>query len=272
MAKKSARLLCGLVLALFLDLAVSDGALAQARDGDPLEPVNRAVFTFNQTIDGLLLEPAARLYRIILPNPVRDGIGNVLQNARSPVILANDVLQGNWQRANTTLGRFMINTIIGLGGVLDVATWAGMPDGHYEDFGQTLAVYGVADGPYLMLPLFGPSNPRDVAGRVVDILFDPFALFAPTDASIGRTAAEGIHFREQNIETLEELERTSLDLYAATRTLARQLRASEIRNGAPAPIEDIYDDSIYEDFEDPAVAPDGEPAQDLFEDPAETTE
>lgn len=247
--------LAALVVAAALMGLAGACALAQEEESDPLEPVNRGIFEFNRTVDGLLLEPAARIYRGALPRPVRTGIGNVLQNARSPVILANDLLQGEWMRANVTFGRFMINTIVGLGGIIDVATWAGMPEGHFEDFGQTLAVYGVDGGPYLMLPLFGPSNPRDAVGRVVDILFDPIALFAPTDAAIGRTAAESVDFREENIETVEELERTSLDFYAATRTLARQYRASEIRNGAPAPLEDIYDESIYdlEGFEDPAV-------------------
>lgn len=238
-------------LLLAVAIIASAGPLHAQENEDPLEPVNRAIFSFNTTVDGLLLEPAARIYRGVIPQPVRTGIGNVLVNARSPIVLANDLLQGNWQRADTTFGRFMINTILGLGGIIDVATWAGMPEGHSEDFGQTLAVYGVGGGPYLMLPLLGPSNIRDTAGRVVDFLFDPIALFAPDGAAIGRTAAEGVDFREQNLETIDELERTSLDFYAATRTLATQLRQSEIRNGLPAPIEDIYDESIYDIEDDP---------------------
>ncbi|MDX1541969.1 MAG: VacJ family lipoprotein [Geminicoccaceae bacterium] len=232
---------------------------AQDVDGDPLEPVNRAIFSFNTTVDGLVLEPAARIYRGVIPSPVRDSIGNVLVNARTPVVLANDLLQGEWQRANTTFGRFMINTIVGLGGIIDVATWAGMPEAHSEDFGQTLAVYGVGGGPYIVLPLLGPSNVRDTAGRVVDFFFDPIALFAPDEAVFGRTAAEGVDFREQNLETIDELERTSLDFYAATRTLSTQLRTSEIRNGQPLPLEDIYDESIYdiEDLDDPAYTGEG---------------
>ncbi|HEX6144198.1 MAG TPA: VacJ family lipoprotein [Geminicoccaceae bacterium] len=229
---------------------------AQENEPDPLEPANRAIFSFNEVIDGLLIKPAALIYRGVVPELVRTGIGNVLENARTPVVLANDVFQGEWGRANTTFGRFMLNTIAGFGGVLDVATWAGMPEGHFEDFGQTLAVYGVGGGPYIVLPLFGPSNVRDTAGRVVDIFLDPISLFAPSDVSIGRTAAEGVDFREQNIETIEELKRTSLDFYAATRTLARQLRESEIRNGMPAAYEDIYDESIYdiEPLDDPSEA------------------
>lgn len=240
------------VAVLLAGLIASPAALAQ-EDGDPLEPLNRAVFNVNEVVDGLVLEPTARIYRMVFPDLLREGISNVLANARTPPILANDLLQGEWRRAEITFGRFMLNTIAGFGGIIDVATWAGMPEPHYEDFGQTLAVYGVESGPYLMLPLFGPSNPRDAAGRVVDIFLDPISLFAPSDATIGRSVAEGVTFREQNIETIEELQRTSLDFYATSRTLWRQLRAAEIRNGEPAPLDDIYDESIYDidEFDDP---------------------
>jgi len=234
---------------------LAGGAAAQEPTHDPVEPVNRAIFEFNRVLDGLFLEPAARLYRIIFPSIVRDGVRNVLTNLRTPVVLANDLLQGKPARAEVTFGRFMINTIVGVGGVIDVASWAGMDDPHDEDFGQTLAVWGVGERPYLMLPLFGPSNPRDAAGLVVDILFDPFTLLAPTEGRIARTGTSGVDFREQNIETIEELERTSLDFYAATRTFYRQSRASAIRDGAPAEIEDIYDESLYDD---PAAADGGD--------------
>jgi phospholipid-binding lipoprotein MlaA len=245
MTKISQRALAILLVALLVGLSP-----ARAQERDPLEPVNRAVFEFNEFIDALILVPVAHLYRVFIPRPVREGVGNVLSNASSPVILANDLLQGEWERAEVTFGRFMLNTIIGVGGLVDVATMVGMPEGHYEDFGQTLAVYGVGEGPYLMLPLFGPSNPRDLAGRVVDIAFDPIALFAPTEATLSRSATEGVQLREQNIETVDELRRTSLDFYAAVRTWSRQLRAAEIRQGRPGPLEDIYDD--FYDLDDPA--------------------
>ncbi|MGH6943721.1 MAG: MlaA family lipoprotein [Geminicoccaceae bacterium] len=220
-------------------------ASARPQENDPFEPANRAVFQVNYVLDGLVLEPAARMYRMFTPRFFRTGVDNLLGNLSTPVVLANDLLQGEAKRAELTIGRFMMNTILGLGGIIDVGTWAGMPPRHYEDFGQTLAVYGVGDGPYLVLPFFGPSNPRDAVGRVVDLFFDPFFYLAPTDVQLGRTGATALDFREQNIETVEELERSSIDLYAATRTLARQLRANQIRNGAPAPLEDIYNEDIY---------------------------
>jgi phospholipid-binding lipoprotein MlaA len=242
-------------LAFLLLLFVPQGADAQdVSQSDPLEPANRAVFDVNDFLDQLLFEPFSRIYRAVLPGLVRESITNVLENAATPVVLANDLFQGEWQRAHTTFGRFMLNTIPGVGGIVDVASWAGMPEGHYEDFGQTLAAHGVPSGPYLVLPILGPSNPRDVAGRVVDLLMNPTFWLLPTDASIAKSGVDAINYRSQNIETIEELRRTSLDFYSATRSLFIQLRAAEIRNGRPAPIEDIYDESIYDLDDDPEAS------------------
>jgi phospholipid-binding lipoprotein MlaA len=233
-------------------------ALAQEEPNDPLEPLNRGIFQVNRVLDGLLLEPAARLYRMATPQFFRTGVSNFLVNLSTPVVLINDVLQGEPHRAELTLGRFMFNTIMGLGGLIDVGGMLGMPERHYEDFGQTLAVYGVGSGPYLMLPLFGPSSGRDAVGRVVDLGFDPLTVLGaagvgiylePTEFGMARTGAEALSFREQNIENIDELRRSSIDEYAAVRTLYWQLRASEIRNGAPADLGDIYNENLYEDPE-----------------------
>ena len=237
----------GLVLAILLS---SGPAPAQDQENDPLEPLNRAFFEFNRVLDGLLLEPLARIYRGITPQFFRDAVDNFLDNLNTPVVLANDILQGEPYRAEKTLGRFMMNTIMGVGGLIDVGGMLGMPPRHSEDFGQTLAVYGVAEGPYLVLPILGPSNPRDAFGFLVDFAFDPMTFVAPTDLALARFGTETLAFREQNIEAFDEVKRSSIDLYAATRTLSRQLRASEIRNGAPPPLDDIYDEDLY-DLEDP---------------------
>jgi phospholipid-binding lipoprotein MlaA len=245
-------------LAFVLLLLIAQRADAQElSQSDPLEPANRAVFDANDFLDQLLFEPFSRMYRAILPGLVREGITNVLENAATPVVLANDLFQGEWQRAHTTFGRFMLNTITGVGGIMDVATWAGMPEGHYEDFGQTLAAHGMPSGPYLVLPILGPSNPRDAAGRVVDLVMNPTFWLLPTDASVAKSGVDALNYRSQNIETIDELRRTSLDFYTATRSLFLQLRAAEIRNGRPAPIEDIYDESIY-DLGDDAETGDGD--------------
>jgi phospholipid-binding lipoprotein MlaA len=158
-----------------------------------------------------------------------------------------------------------------------------MPERHYEDFGQTLAVHGVGSGPYLMLPLLGPSNGRDAIGRVVDLAFDPLTVLGaadvgividPTGVNLARTGAEALSVREASIEQVEELRRSSIDLYAAVRTLYYQYRENQIRNGVPAEIDDIYDENLYEDpealFEDPGKASLEDPG-DAYEDP-ETTD
>jgi phospholipid-binding lipoprotein MlaA len=247
-------------------LGAVGAASAQSSADDPLETFNRGSFEFNLFFDRLLLKPIAKTYRLVTPSFVRTGVSNFVFNLKTPVTVANDLLQGEPHRATESLGRFMFNTILGFGGLVDVGGMLGMPERHTEDFGQTLAVYGVGSGPYIMLPLLGPSNPRDLAGFVVDFAFDPFTFFVPSDVSLARSGVDLLSLRERNIETLDELERTSIDLYAATRTLSRQLRENEIRNGAPAPLDDVYSEDIYDesifdedfdDLEEPTGAGDG---------------
>jgi phospholipid-binding lipoprotein MlaA len=237
------------------------GGPAHGQDeNDPLEPVNRAVFQVNYFLDRLLLKPIAIMYRDATPEVVRQGVTNFLANLSTPVVLANAILQGDAKQSELTLGRFMLNTILGVGGLVDVGGLVGMPERRGEDFGQTLAIYGVGTGPYLMLPLLGPSNPRDAVGRVVDLAFDPLFFLAPAPITYSRFGVQTVNTREQNIENFEELERSSLDLYAAVRTLSRQLRANEIRNGAPAPLEDIYNDDLYQLDEPDDAGPGSRPS------------
>ena len=141
---------------------------------DPLEPLNRAVYEINDGIDVVILRPLALAYRAVVPNPARQGVRNLLDNLASPVVLANDMMQGKPKRAGDTFMRLVINSTLGVAGLFDVATGLGYPQ-HSADFGMTLAVWGLVDeGAYLMLPLFGPSNPRDAVGRGADMALDPF--------------------------------------------------------------------------------------------------
>jgi phospholipid-binding lipoprotein MlaA len=201
---------------------------------DPLEPLNRAIFSFNLGLDKAVLRPLAAAYNTVLPDPVRDGVRNFLNNLRTPIVLANDVLQGEIGRAGETVGRFLLNSTIGVGGLFDIATELGF-EFHDEDFGQTLAVWGVGEGPYLMLPILGPSNPRDAVGLVGEYFADPVVIWTTnTDREwilYTRTGVDAVDRRSRNVKTLEELERTSLDFYAAVRSLYRQRRMDEIRNG-----------------------------------------
>ncbi|MBM3516966.1 MAG: VacJ family lipoprotein [Alphaproteobacteria bacterium] len=206
---------------------------------DPFEPLNRAVFRFNVAVDDALIRPAAVVYRAVVPDPGQIMVHNFLTNLEAPVVFANDVLQGESERAAITLSRFLMNSTIGFGGFLDPATYAGL-ERHNEDFGQTVAVWGAGDGAYLMLPLFGPSSPRDTAGLIVDHFLDPFAYIVDDGDhdewfSVGRLALSAVDLRARHLEELDEIERTSIDFYATVRTLYRQRRAAEIRNGALPP-------------------------------------
>lgn len=209
---------------------------------DPLETPNRLIFAVNLAADAIIIRPVAEFYRFAVPAPGRDSVRNFLRNLSSPVILANDLFQGEFERAGTTTTRFFLNSTIGLAGLLDVASGMGY-EYHDEDFGQTLGAHGVGGGIYLVLPILGPSNLRDAFGTGVDFFLDPVNTWARnTDRNgipIGRTAAEGIDLRARNIETIDELQKTSLDFYAAVRSLYKQTRDSAIRNGAPPPLPEI---------------------------------
>ncbi len=216
-------------------------ALAEyEQNNDPLEPFNRAMYDVQEGLDTVLLRPAAQVYRFVIPQPVRGGIRNVLANLRSPVILLNDGLQGETQRFGTTLGRFLLNTTIGIGGIFDVAKELGLP-AHNEDFGQTLAVWGVGEGPYLFLPIIGPSNPRDLTGFGVDIAANPVTWVVAngdnTLENLGyiRLGLTVLDTREGLLDTLDNVNATSLDPYATLRSAYRQRRQNEIRNDRSAP-------------------------------------
>ena len=201
---------------------------------DPLEPMNRLAFRFNEAADTVVLRPLAIGYRAVIPRGVRHSIRNFLNNLRAPVVLLNDLLQGEGLRARDTTGRFMTNTILGLGGVFDVASDAGIPY-HEEDFGQTLAVWGVAPGPYLVLPVFGPSGFRDAVGDGVDTVVDPAGIHIRDEygweGSAVRYTVDSVDWRAANLEIIDDLKRSSIDFYAATRSAYRQQRNNEIRNG-----------------------------------------
>ncbi len=210
-------------------------AVAEFKEvNDPAEPVNRAIFAFNRGVDTVILKPASGMYNHLVPPILREGVHNALNNLRSPVIFFNDILQGEFERAGDTFARFVINSTIGVLGLGDPATDMGIA-AHDEDFGQTLATWGADEGPYVMLPIFGPSNPRDAVGLAVDFLVDPFNWWASNTnreyATYARGGTRAVDVRARNADALEDLERTSLDFYAAIRSLYRQRRANAINNG-----------------------------------------
>jgi len=219
-------------------------ALQEFRENnDPFEPSNRALFAVHEAIDQAVLQPIAEAYRDVLPPPVRAGIRNVLGNLRTPTILTGDLLQGNLDRARKTLGRFIVNTTIGVGGIRDVGR-AYDVHGHSEDMGQTFAAWGVGEGFYIFMPLLGPSTARDLVGFGADIVSNPFTwigqgqiLDAWNYTRLGMTIVDT---REALLEPIDAVRKTSLDPYATLRSAYRQRRAFEIQNkdspvGAVAP-------------------------------------
>ncbi len=222
---------------------------------DPLEPLNRHVFDANQFLDRILLRPAAKVYVFTVPEDARAAIRHVLDNMKEPTLVFNNALQGEFARAGISLGRFAINSTVGFGGIIDVATLSGI-ERQPADFGQTLFVWGLPSGPYLVLPILGPSNPRDALGMAVDSYADPFTILATahgvTELTTGRLLANGVDQRARLLDLLDDLEKNSLDFYAQLRSLAQQHRAAELKRGAaPADV--------------PAVVP--EPAPDTDNDP-----
>jgi phospholipid-binding lipoprotein MlaA len=210
---------------------------ADGRDGDvpahandPAEPVNRAVFAANLVVDHTLIQPVAAAYRNYLPAKLRGGIHNIITNLKEPKIAANDLLQVNFAGAGSAALRLAVNTTIGLGGIIDVAAGRGWPPGD-ADFGETLAVWRIGDGPFVELPGLGPSNLRDSAGTVVDLLFGPMTAIGGPVATSLRYASGAAGFldrRSAHLRDLDELERTSIDYYATLRSVSRQRRGAEI--------------------------------------------
>ncbi len=211
---------------------------------DPIEGVNRGIFAFNNVVDNALLEPVAKGYRAAVPKPARTGIRNVLHNLKSPTIVANGLLQGNVTMAANDMTRFLANTLLGLGGLIDIAGAEGVRY-HEEDFGQTLAVWGAGNGPYLVLPLYGPSTLRDTAGLAVDSYTDPLNLWLRnTDRDggyYGRMAVSAVDKREELLDVLSDLKKNSVDYYAAVRSAYVQRRQSLI-HGQTASENQGYED------------------------------
>jgi phospholipid-binding lipoprotein MlaA len=194
---------------------------------DPYEGLNRQVLDVNLALDEAALKPIALFYRDITNPWLRARIHNAMQNLNEPAIMVNNLLQGRPLDAGASLLRFTLNSTFGLGGMWDVAVTNDLPR-QTRDFGQTLYVWGVGDGPYLMLPFAGPSTARDMAGLIVNGFLNPVNWFIPIGPGIGGALISGLDERERNIENLEELQRGSLDFYARLRSVWRQNRDSEL--------------------------------------------
>lgn len=244
------RLVCVLLLVGMTACASTGGPddSGAPKVSDPIEPVNRVFFQFNRAMDKMFLRPLTELYVAVVPGFIRAGIHTLLDTMKYPLVAVNDLLQGEVDRFGQSTARFVTNVVLGFG-FLDVA--GDSAPGHDEDFGQTLAVWGIPSGPYLMIPFFGPSTLRDGIGQGAEIYAAPVSRvvdYASTGNTIplaftfSRTGATAIDTRSQYLESFDELERTSLDFYATIRSLYIQKRRDEIRNGKttePLPIPEI---------------------------------
>lgn len=219
---------------------------------DPMEPLNRGIFALNDAGDRFVATPLAKGYKFITPKFLRGIIGNILDNLEEPLTFVNDLLQGEFTRAGTSLGRFVTNSTIGVGGMFEVAEDLGL-ERHEEDFGQTFAVWGMPAGPYVVLPFFGPSSVRGTFGEAADFFGDPVGIVLDqvvneSGLPIAITAADVIDARHRYLDELEELKKGAIDFYATARSAYRQNRAADIRNGE-RPDDTQEEDDIFDDFD-----------------------
>lgn len=224
-----------LALALLQGCATGPGA----NPADPLEPFNRAMFSFNEGVDQAILKPVATAYRDVTPQPVRTGVTSFFGNIADVWAIFNNVLQGKGEAAADSLFRVTTNTLWGLGGIFDVASEMKIPK-HSEDFGQTLGVWGVGSGPYLVLPLLGPSSVRDTAGLVVDSQLDLVTQASDVPVRNSLTTLRVVNVRANLLSAGNVLDQAALDKYSFTRDIYQQRRQSLIGN-APVEKEERFD-------------------------------
>ena len=247
----------GVVRALSLALIIACLGLSSCNhavhvsNNDPFEPLNRTIFQFNDSLDQTILRPTAITYKNSVPDPIRSGVSNVLKWLQGPTIITNDIMQGDFKQAQSDSMRFFMNTTSF--GLIDAAADFDMKF-RTEDFGQTLGLYGVPPGPYIMLPFLGPSNARDAVGRIVDHFLNPLSYIGSLNARVPFTASKNImaavNFRAENFDQIDDLRSSSLDAYAKVRTIYRQQRQAAINNGG-VPInlskkgsEELFDDHL----------------------------
>ena len=240
--------------------ASSDGELLMKKNEptevkDCFEKLNRATFAFNQALDGIIFKPVASAYRV-LPSPIRSGVGNSLSNLSNLVTIPNNILQGDFASAGTNTGRFLINTTVGLLGLIDVADYMGLSEYVKEDYGQSLAKAGVGPGCYVVLPVLGPSTARDTVAAATNFLGGDawYNVTVKNNTHYFRDAdyysskiTGGVDFRAKNYDVIENTKKNSLDFYASVKSLYLQDRQQKIMNNKR--IVDTMNDSDWEEIE-----------------------
>jgi len=226
----------GLFVGVAACLLLLGGCATNGNPRDPLEPLNRGVYKFNDVVDHVLVKPAAEVYSGVLPDFVRKGISNVFSNLNDVIVALNNVLQGKFSNAASDVGRIAINTTIGLLGIFDPATEAGLEKNN-EDFGQTLGYWGIGDGPYLVLPFLGPSSFRDTAGWVGDVYAWPITYVDPNRDRNALIALRFVGIRAELLAASNILQTAALDPYEFTRDAYLQRRRNLVYDGKP-PLDD----------------------------------
>jgi phospholipid-binding lipoprotein MlaA len=224
---------------------------------DPLEPVNRGVFWVNDKFDVYLLTPAAKGWDFVAPDRVQTSLSNFFTNLRFPIHFLNDVLQGKPVAAGSTLARFVVNTTAGVAGLFDPASRLGLARSD-EDFGQTMGVYGIPSGPYLVLPILGPSSLRDAGGSLADAAASVWPFFVDTLITVGVRATDTVNARSRTHEEIEEERRSAFDWYTFVRDAYLQRRHAQVRDEQVEP-EAASDAQYYYPAEDEEAAPEAEP-------------
>ncbi len=252
------KFICGLLLVFLISGCTSFTVVRSETNSDPFEPFNRGVFAFNDGVDKTMLKPVAEIYDTLIPDSVDKGITNFFNNLDDIIVIANDLLQFKFKQAGSDTGRFLVNSTIGIIGFIDVATKMGL-DKHHEDFGQTLGYWGIKSGPYLVLPLFGPSSVRDTFGLGADVFLDPRFYYAGvggvTEANhvLASEAVKQLDVRADLLSSERVLQAAALDKYSYLRDAYFARREYLIYDGNPPLLEDNFeieddvDDSFLED-------------------------
>jgi len=222
---------------------------------DCSEKFNRASFAFNQALDGIIIKPVAIVYKK-LPSPIRTGVGNSMDNLSNLITIPNNILQGDFQNAGINTGRFVLNTTIGILGIFDVAEQLGLSEYEKEDYGQSLAKHGVGPGCYIVLPVLGPSTARDTIASIANFtggdawynvsVKNDTQYFSDVDYYTSKITS-GVDFRAKNFNSIENLEKNSLDFYASVKSLYLQDRQKKIMNSKE--IINTQDDSDWEEIQ-----------------------
>lgn len=244
-----------------LVVALLSGCASQAtrNPADPLEPMNRAIYKFNDVVDGVALKPVAKVYDAVLPQFVRTGVRNFFSNLDDVVVLVNDVLQLKPNEAAQDLVRLSANTVFGVLGFIDIASMRGIPKRN-EDFGQTLGYWGFGPGPYLVLPFLGPSTLRDGGGRLIDAYIDPVWYISDVPARNTTVGIRLVDARASLFPAERLLEQAAVDKYVFLRDAYLARRINLIYDGNPPRKRDEFEDELFEDDDTGA---DGAPDRDL---------